>query len=224
MLASIRNSLFRQAKVAAHPATARYISIPATPSQTNPSRPLGDIAHLTDLISGVPDIDKDKPPGMSTNMHNRLSTLTTRSREYEEMENIQQRRCTSLPSSASCLLTVIPPLLKIIKPSDLTPAKCLNERRGPRRAVVAPPTPEARYKDIFRQLNLDPVDFALNPSVLSAYVSEMGKIYGRNITGLTSRSQRRLGKAIRRARMIGILPQLSRPSKSWAPTFYRLRK
>lgn len=62
----------------------------------------------------------------------------------------------------------------------------------------------------------------------------MGKIYGRNITGLTSRSQRRLGKAIRRARMIGIIPQLSRPSKSsnfrnrgrssWAFIIYRLAK
>lgn len=111
--------------------------------------------------------------------------------------------------------------LKVIKPSDLTPSKCVNERKYTRRNVVPPSAPQARYNDIFRQLNLDPVDFALNPSVLSAYISEMGKIYGRNITGLTSRSQRRLGKAIRRARMIGILPQLSRPSKQWVYTPYR---
>ncbi|XP_006459991.1 hypothetical protein AGABI2DRAFT_191766 [Agaricus bisporus var. bisporus H97] len=101
----------------------------------------------------------------------------------------------------------------ILRPNDLSPEKCQNSRGANRSTRIAPPAPEARYKDIFRQLNIDPVDFTLNPHVLSTYISEMGKIYGRNITGLTCRSQRRLGKAIRRARMIGIIPQLSRPSK-----------
>ncbi|KAF9452428.1 hypothetical protein P691DRAFT_219494 [Macrolepiota fuliginosa MF-IS2] len=136
------------------------------------------------------------------------------------MEDILQWRCTSTASVES-MYTSVKLLPKIIKPSDLTPAKCSNERKRTRRPNVAPPAPVARYNDIFRQLSVDPVDFSLNPSVLSAYVSEMGKIYGRNITGLTSRSQRRLGKAIRRARMIGVLPQLSRPSKQWVPNSYR---
>lgn len=52
----------------------------------------------------------------------------------------------------------------------------------------------------------------------------MGKIYGRNVTGLTARSQRRLAKAVRRSRAIGILPQLSRPSKLWVPNSYKRRK
>lgn len=38
----------------------------------------------------------------------------------------------------------------------------------------------------------------------------MGKIKPRSQTKLTWRSQRRLGKAIRRAKMMGIIPVLSR--------------
>lgn len=38
----------------------------------------------------------------------------------------------------------------------------------------------------------------------------MGKILPRNVTGLTRKSQRYVGKAIRRARAMGILPVLSR--------------
>ncbi|KXN83738.1 37S ribosomal protein RSM18, mitochondrial [Leucoagaricus sp. SymC.cos] len=106
---------------------------------------------------------------------------------------------------------------EVVTPNELTPEKCANKPKRTRRAVIPPPTSVTRYNDLFRQLDIDPVEFSLNPSVLSAYVSEMGKIYGRNITGLTSRSQRRLGKAIRRARMIGILPQLSRPPKTSLP-------
>lgn len=43
----------------------------------------------------------------------------------------------------------------------------------------------------------------------------MGKIYGRPVTGLTLKSQRKLGKAIRRAKMMGIIPNLSKTSDSW---------
>lgn len=110
---------------------------------------------------------------------------------------------------------------KILTPNELTPAKCANDRKFSRRPVVPPPAPVTRYNDIFRQLNLDPLDFTLNPAVLSTYTSEMGKIYSRNVTGLSARSQRRLAKAIRRARMIGVLPQLSRPSKQWVPNHDR---
>ncbi|KAG5648927.1 hypothetical protein DXG03_000276 [Asterophora parasitica] len=79
-----------------------------------------------------------------------------------------------------------------------------------RRAAVGPPPVIARYNDVFRQFDIDPVSQAMNPEVLSHYMSEMGKIYGRNVTGLTSRSQRRISKAIRRAKMMGIIPILSK--------------
>lgn len=45
---------------------------------------------------------------------------------------------------------------------------------------------------------------------MSRFVTTMGKIKGRNETNLTWKNQRRLGKAIRRAKMMGIIPVLSR--------------
>ena len=61
---------------------------------------------------------------------------------------------------------------------------------------------------------------ALNPYVLNNYVSDMGKIFGRNITNLTMKNQRRLGKAIRRAKMMGVIPVLSKRNIFHTNTLY----
>jgi hypothetical protein len=45
---------------------------------------------------------------------------------------------------------------------------------------------------------------------MASFVTDMGKIRGRADTKLTRKSQRRLGKAIRRAKMMGLTPMLSR--------------
>ena len=63
---------------------------------------------------------------------------------------------------------------------------------------------------MFHQLQIDPLNEALNSRLLSHFVTDMGKIKPRSQTKLTWRSQRRLGKAIRRAKMMGIIPVLSR--------------
>ncbi|KAF5388446.1 hypothetical protein D9615_000538 [Tricholomella constricta] len=101
---------------------------------------------------------------------------------------------------------------RFVKPHELTYKARFNAPRTymPRRAAVGPPPAIARYNDVFHQFDIDPLSQAMNPEILSHYMSEMGKIYGRNITGLTSKSQRRIGKAIRRAKMMGIIPVLSR--------------
>ncbi|KAF8640071.1 hypothetical protein AX17_001312 [Amanita inopinata Kibby_2008] len=100
----------------------------------------------------------------------------------------------------------------VIRPHDLS----YNSRRAapppPRkRPEVGPPPTHARYNDVFHQFSLDPLSQALNPAILSEFVSDMGKIYSRPITGMTVKSQRRLGKAIRRAKMMGVIPILSAP-------------
>jgi small subunit ribosomal protein S18 len=64
---------------------------------------------------------------------------------------------------------------------------------------------------VFYQLGLDPLSECQNPALLAGFLSEMGKIYGREVTGLTTKNQRRLGKAIRRAKMMGVIPILSSP-------------
>jgi small subunit ribosomal protein S18 len=75
---------------------------------------------------------------------------------------------------------------------------------------VSPDTKEARYKDMFYQTGVDPLNHVMNPSMLSAFMTEMAKINGRHTTMLTMKSQRRITKAIRRGKMMGIIPQLSR--------------
>jgi small subunit ribosomal protein S18 len=45
---------------------------------------------------------------------------------------------------------------------------------------------------------------------MSSFVTEMGKLKGRPNTNLTRKSQRRLAKAVRRAKMMGLMPVLSR--------------
>jgi small subunit ribosomal protein S18 len=66
-------------------------------------------------------------------------------------------------------------------------------------------------KDPFWQLDIDPIAFATNPKVLGGYLTQMGLIKQRTETGLTFRSQRRLAKAIKRARMMGVIPVFSKP-------------
>ncbi|KAF8076548.1 ribosomal protein S18 [Lyophyllum atratum] len=101
---------------------------------------------------------------------------------------------------------------RFVRPHELTYKARINAppTYKPRRAAVGPPPAVARYNDVFYQFNINPLSQAMNPEILSHYMSEMGKIYGRNITGLTSKSQRKIGKAIRRAKMMGVIPVLSK--------------
>jgi len=98
-----------------------------------------------------------------------------------------------------------------VTPYDLT-YKGHTKKDPPRMLAqyLAPSRKEARAQDPFYQLGLDPLDFVLNPDVLQAYVTDMGKILPRNRSKLTTKNQRRLGKAIRRARMMGIIPLFSK--------------
>jgi small subunit ribosomal protein S18 len=98
---------------------------------------------------------------------------------------------------------------QVVNPADLTYQTCTYKPRRPKRARVALPSSTCRHRDPFYQLDLDPRDFTANPLVLSEYLSEMGKVQGRAQTYLTAKNQRLLGKTIRRAKMMGIIPQLS---------------
>ncbi|KAG2013792.1 hypothetical protein CC2G_010662 [Coprinopsis cinerea AmutBmut pab1-1] len=104
-----------------------------------------------------------------------------------------------------------------VKPYDLT-HEARTGSKGPRRRplLVAPTSREARKRDIFAQLDIDPLSLATSPAILSHFVTNMGQIKPRTQTGLTVKSQRKLGKAIRRARMMGVIPILSRlPETRW---------
>lgn len=93
-----------------------------------------------------------------------------------------------------------------------------TERRR-KEPTMGPGRKLAQSIDVFRKLNIDPLDEFRNDLLLKSFVSEMGKINSRAKTGLTWRSQRRMGKAIRRARAMGIIPLWNQPD----PTGHRIQ-
>lgn len=84
------------------------------------------------------------------------------------------------------------------------------------RPILGPPKKEAVQQDLLHIYSLNPGKPSLhddsykNAPIIANFMSEMGKILPRAQTGLTRKSQRSIGKAIRRARAIGLLPVLSR--------------
>ncbi|THV08390.1 hypothetical protein K435DRAFT_958965 [Dendrothele bispora CBS 962.96] len=100
---------------------------------------------------------------------------------------------------------------QFITPSRLTYESVVKRKAFPtKRAAVGPSKRDAQKRDPFHLQNVDPLDQALNPAIMNRFLTEMGKIMGRNVTGLTKKSQRRYGKAVRRAKMMGVIPVLSR--------------
>ncbi len=94
-----------------------------------------------------------------------------------------------------------------MKPTDLLPREDPFRRK---RALLGPGAAESRRNDWFYQLDIDPLDEATNPRLLSYFVTDMGKMKSRAETKLTWRNQRRLTKAVRRAKMMGVMPILNK--------------
>ncbi|OAX44513.1 hypothetical protein K503DRAFT_678718, partial [Rhizopogon vinicolor AM-OR11-026] len=85
----------------------------------------------------------------------------------------------------------------------------------PKRSLIGPGSKQAKKQDVFYRLGIDPLQEASNDVLMSTFVTEMGKIKHRAETGLTTKSQRKLGKAIRRAKMMGVIPVLSCARLPW---------
>lgn len=98
--------------------------------------------------------------------------------------------------------------MQFLRPIDLR-----RDFREPRSTRRRPPPigpgREARYNDIFLQLGIDPRFECENTTLMSDMSTRMGKIQPRNVTLLSQRSQRLLGKAIKRAKMMGIIPMFA---------------
>ena len=73
---------------------------------------------------------------------------------------------------------------------------------GPSRGIV-------KRTDPFLALDINPLDEPFNPNLLTPFMTITGRIQPRKDTGLSRRNQRRLGKAIRRAQSMGIIPYFS---------------
>lgn len=66
---------------------------------------------------------------------------------------------------------------------------------------LGPPVTAARTHDPFVRFDFSPLDSPMNPWLRTQYCTSMGKIKSRGNTGLQRGSQRKMGKAVRRARV-----------------------
>ncbi|KAI8377854.1 ribosomal protein S18 [Radiomyces spectabilis] len=96
-------------------------------------------------------------------------------------------------------------------PDDLNDARYQEQLRARRGQA------KANLQDPFDVLGLDPLHEYKNYRLLSNFVSDMGKILPRQQTGLTAKNQRKLAKAIKRARAMGIMSCTSKEHTSDFP-------
>lgn len=99
---------------------------------------------------------------------------------------------------------------KPYNPYDFEPVNRLPPTHRRMIEPSGPPRALAVRQDVFYQLGINPLDEVLNCSLISSFTTDMGRIQKRNETKLTWRSQRKIGKAIRRARAMGLVPSFSR--------------
>jgi small subunit ribosomal protein S18 len=62
-----------------------------------------------------------------------------------------------------------------------------------------------KKKCLFCKENIIEIDFT-DKELLSRFLSETGKIYSKRKTHLCSKHQRKMKKAVKRARVLGLLP------------------
>lgn len=102
----------------------------------------------------------------------------------------------------------------VYAPHDLSPAEQLKSRfarYGPRASNLPPAnTRKKGSRDVLDDLGLDARKEFKNFSLLSEFVSEMGRIRHGRETGLRGVNQRRVARAVRRAVGMGIMPSVHR--------------
>lgn len=78
-----------------------------------------------------------------------------------------------------------------------------------RKVNVAPDARFLKPIDPFHNLNINPSNEYLNGRLLSSFVTSVGRIKTRAENGLTEKSQKRVSKAIKRARCMGLISRWS---------------
>ncbi|KAI8443666.1 hypothetical protein BY996DRAFT_6435726 [Phakopsora pachyrhizi] len=110
---------------------------------------------------------------------------------------------------------------QILKPSDLRPINLVHpadrENRKPRPVIRRPPLDsEVRFTDPFLYYGLNVLKEPYNPDLLSSFLTPLGRIKKRVYTGLSKVNQRKVAKAIRRARCMGFLPYFGKPLERYS--------
>ena len=84
-----------------------------------------------------------------------------------------------------------------------------QQRRGGRRR---------RKVDFIAANHIEYIDYK-DTNLLDRFISERGKILPRRVTGTSAKNQRKLTIAIKRARIMGLLPFVSEDSERYKKTF-----
>jgi len=96
---------------------------------------------------------------------------------------------------------------KKFQPRQTYSLRDLDEESNPPKVVYRkkPPT-----LDVFQKLGANPLHEYKNIALLSEFVTGMGKIKSRHLTGLNNIHQRRVARLIKRARAMGLMPYTHR--------------
>lgn len=92
-------------------------------------------------------------------------------------------------------------------------AKDISEKRvalGIKMSGTVTQKPPAFEFDVLQRLNLNPLKEYKNVAMLSHFLNPIGDIESRLVTGLSKSNQKRMSKAVRRARSMGYLPTTHR--------------
>ncbi|GAA94309.1 uncharacterized protein L969DRAFT_90019 [Mixia osmundae IAM 14324] len=96
---------------------------------------------------------------------------------------------------------------QVFASKDLGPKKMFKDNKPVRRKrhEMGPKKADVHLSDPFMHLGINPLKEPTNPLLHSHYLTQVGKIQTRAATGLSWKSQRRMGKAVRRARAMGLI-------------------
>ncbi|GAA5951081.1 hypothetical protein JCM3765_004675 [Sporobolomyces pararoseus] len=130
-----------------------------------------------------------------------------------ELLDIMEEASANMPEVGPDQSSILQHLRKgqIISPQHLSPQHLLIPYLPRPNFSLAhplgPPTSYGKTHDPFVRYGLDPLkQGVLNPFWKAEFCTTMGKIKPRGKTGLQRKSQRRVGKSIRRARSMGLIP------------------
>ena len=106
---------------------------------------------------------------------------------------------------------------RILTDGEILPPYALHWRnlRQPvvpriRPRLLGPSTAEAPRTDILQALDVDPLKETMNAQLLEPFITPVGGVQPRKTTGLSRKSQAKVGKAIRRAQAMGLMPHFDR--------------
>ncbi|KAI9190202.1 hypothetical protein H9P43_001635 [Blastocladiella emersonii ATCC 22665] len=130
---------------------------------------------------------------------------------YASVRAPARRSFGQRPKAGESILDIVAgnSINKNFKNGDMYTLKDLDETSGAPRVAFGSLT---HYKfDAFKAMGTNPLALYKDAGVLGNFVTETGMIMHRKNTNLTAKHQRKLTKAIKRARAMGLMPYTYRP-------------